>query len=391
MRILHIIRSVDPAGGGPIEGITQLAARAREAGHQVEIASLDQPGSGVGEATQIKVYKLGTSPNKYGFSRQLIPWIKKNAPCFDIVIVNGIWQYHSFSVWRALRLSSVPYVVFTHGMLDPWFKSRYPIKHLKKWLYWPWAEYRVLRDAAAVFFTCEEEKILARRSFWLYRANEIVVDYGTASPPNKEDEQRLAVAHAFPALQGKRVALFLGRIHPKKACDVIIHAFANELASDPDWHLVMAGPDQTNWRPKLESLAQKLGVANRITWAGSVADQIKWGLMRSAEVFVLPSHQENFGIAVAEAIACGVPVLISDKVNIWREVERKEAGFVASDTVEGLSRSLNRWASLSSDQKLSMKQNARACFERYFEIRMASANILANLGNIASKYCQDQR
>ena len=329
------------------------------------------------------MHKLGPSFSKYGFARLLVPWVKRNAPRFDIIVVNGIWQYHSFAIWGALRRSRTPYVVFTHGMLDPWFKRRYPLKHLKKWLYWPWAEYRVLRDAAAVFFTCTEEMILARQSFWLYRANEIVVDYGTAGPPDNEHEQRSAVTSAFPCLQGKRVALFLGRIHPKKACDLVIEAFARELASDPDWHLVMAGPDQTNWRAGLESAARKLGVIDRITWAGVVSGPTKWGLIRAAEVFLLPSHQENFGIAVAEALACGVPVLISDKVNIWREVEQDGAGFVADDTGAGLSSIVRRWTALTPDQQSAMRQNARACFEQHFEIQKASRNLISQLSSIA--------
>jgi len=89
--------------------------------------------------------------------------------------LNGVWQFHSFAAWRTLRRSDTPYVLYTHGMLDPWFKKQYPFKHLKKWMYWPWAEYRVLRDAQAVLFTSEEERMLARSSFWLYRCNEVVV------------------------------------------------------------------------------------------------------------------------------------------------------------------------------------------------------------------------
>ncbi len=386
MRILHVIRSVDPAGGGPIEGVTQLAVRAREEGHHVEIASLDPPESRFGGTTRTPVHRLGPGFGKYGYNGLLVRWVKQNAPYFDIVVVNGIWQYHSFAVWRVLRRSNIPYVVFTHGMLDPWFKRRYPLKHLKKWLYWPWGEYRVLRDAAAVIFTSADERILARQSFWLYRAHEVVVDYGTIRPPDDHSEQELAMRVAFPALLGKRIALFLGRIHMKKACDLVIAAFARELAVDPSWHLVMAGPDHTNWRPELEDLARKKGVADRITWTGAVTGPLKWGLLRAAEVFVLPSHQENFGIAVAEAIGCGVPVLISNKVNIWREIEGEGGGLVAADTIEGLSEIVRQWVSLTDDQRLTMSDNARRCFERHFDLRHASSNFLGQLSAISSAY-----
>src|SRR5262249_6303466 len=132
-----------------------------------------------------------------------------HAAAFDAVVVNGLWQYHGFGTRLALRRLDMPYHVFTHGMLDPWFKRAYPLKHLKKWLYWPWAEYRVLRDAAGVLFTSEEERLLARQSFWLYHAKEHVVAYGTSAPPQNGDALREAFLATHPQLRGKRIVLFL--------------------------------------------------------------------------------------------------------------------------------------------------------------------------------------
>ena len=152
MNILHIIGSVNPAGGGPIEGINQLGTSMESAGHRVEIASLDAPDAAFLKQSPLPVYPLGPTTLGYGFSTRFIPWLRANHRRFDAVIVNGIWQFHSFGAWRTLRNSSTPYVLFTHGMLDPWFKRQYPLKHLKKWMYWPWADYRVLRDAQAVLF-----------------------------------------------------------------------------------------------------------------------------------------------------------------------------------------------------------------------------------------------
>ncbi|HMG05900.1 MAG TPA: hypothetical protein VK581_10585, partial [Chthoniobacterales bacterium] len=111
---------------------------------------------------------------------------------------------------------------FPHGMLDPWFKRTYPRKHMKKLLYWPWAEYRVLRDAAAVLFTSEEERRLARESFSLYHCKEIVVNYGTAAPEVDLESAREDFLEAFPKLRGQRFFLFLGRLHEKKGCDLLI-------------------------------------------------------------------------------------------------------------------------------------------------------------------------
>jgi glycosyltransferase involved in cell wall biosynthesis len=385
MRILHSISSVNPAGGGPIETLKQLGRVAVLKGHTVEVVSLDDPAAPYLREFPVPVYPLGPGTSWYRFSRRLVPWLRENARRYDIIVVNGIWQYNSFGVWRALRKSSPPYVIFTHGMLDPWFKRAYPMKHLKKWLYWPWGEYRVLRDAAAVLFTCEEERRLARQSFWLYSANEKVVNYGTAMPLGDSAEQRREFFDRFPDLRDKRIVLVMGRIHPKKGCDIALQAFAAVLADEPGWHLVMAGPDQTGWKSSLEALAAKLGIASRITWTGQVGGNLKWGVVRSADVLFLPSHQENFGIVVAEAMSCGVPVLISDKVNIWREVLQDGGGFVQPDSLAGASELLSSWLNLSENGKRCMREFAQRSFEKRFEIKQASQTLLSVLDEFVSE------
>jgi glycosyltransferase involved in cell wall biosynthesis len=379
VKILHIISSVNPAGGGPIEGIKQLGVTMSAEGHPVEVASLDAPDAPFLAQSPLPVHPLGPATLKYGFSPRFVPWLRANAGRYDAVIVNGIWQYHSFGTWRVLRNSNTPYVLFTHGMLDPWFKRQYPLKHFKKWMYWPWAEYRVLRDARAVLFTCEEERRLARRYFCLYRCNEVVVSYGTAKPKgDPETELREFFAH-YPELRSKRLALFFGRIHPKKGCDLLIEAFAKVLQQHPDWHLVIAGPDQMGWREQLNYRAAQLGLAPRVTWTGMLAGAMKWGALRAAEIFVLPSHQENFGIAVAEALAAGVPALVSNKVNIWREIESDHAGMVSDDTLEGTCGLLRSYAEMPAQEKQAMRQAAVKSFERRFEIKKAARSLHAVL------------
>ena len=159
---------------------------------------------------------------------------------------------------------------------------------------------------------------------------------GTGEPPRNIDEQRQAFAAKFPELAGKRVILFLGRLHEKKGCDLLLRAFLDLLQSKPReiWqglHLMMAGP--TSHPAYLESLKQIAAQCEKlspgsVSFPGMISGDLKWGTLREAEVFVLPSHQENFGIAVVEALGCGTPVLISRPVNIWREIESSGAGLV---------------------------------------------------------------
>ena len=377
-RVLRVISSVNPNGGGPIEGAKQLYAPMQALGVDLEVACCDAPDAPwLASCGLPVVHALGPARFGYAYAPRLLPWLRDNAPRFDAVIVNGIWQYHSLAVRQALAGTRVPYFVFTHGMLDPWFKRNYPLKHLKKWLYWPWGDYRVLRDARAVIFTCEEERLLARQSFWLYRANEAVTSYGTSSPPSNGDElaQRFVAAHL--ELQGKRIVLFLSRIHEKKGCDLLIDAFAKISKTNPDLHLVMAGPDQTGWASQLQTQATRLGIADRITWPGMLQGDDKWGAYFAADVFCLPSHQENFGIVVAEALACGKPVLISNKVNIWREIETHEAGIVRDDTLEGTEQMLQRWLELSDSENQQMALRARNIFTERFEIGRAAEDLIS--------------
>lgn len=384
MRILQTISSVNPSGGGTIEAIKQLGQVLVHQGHIVEVVCLDEPEAPWIREFPLKIYALGPGITGYFYSKHFVPWLSQNAGNYDVIIVNGIWQYSSFGVWLALhslrkRGLRIPYFVFTHGMLDPWFKRTYPLKHLKKWLYWPWAEYRVLRDAQAVLFTCESERILARESFWLYKCNEIVVNFGTAAPNGDSAVQLQTFLTQFPELHNKRLLLFLSRIHVKKGCDLLIEAFAKVASSNDSLHLVMAGPDQTSWQAELQQQAKKLGIAQKITWTGMLSGDIKWGALYASKVLVLPSHQENFGIVVAEAMACGVPVLISNKVNIWREIATDGAGLVANDDLDGTTQLLQKWLAMSPEDQQTMQQKSQKCFTERFEIHKAASSLINTL------------
>jgi glycosyltransferase involved in cell wall biosynthesis len=151
----------------------------------------------------------------------------------------------------------------------------------------------------------------------------------------------------------------MSRIHQKKGVDLLIDAFSKVAQRDPKLHLVIAGPDHHGLQADLERLSFKCGIGERITWTGMVTGDVKWGAYRAAEVFVLPSHSENFGIVVAEALACGLPVLISDKVNIWREIEADGAGLVAEDTLIGTVSLLETWLDLTPEVGEQMGRRAR--------------------------------
>jgi glycosyltransferase involved in cell wall biosynthesis len=383
MKILQVIHSLDPQAGGTTEALKQLSLELVRQGVGVDVLSLDPPGAPWLRDFPLPVTALGTGPKKrggYGFTPRALPWLLEHGRDYDFIVVNGLWQYGGFAVWRATRRLGVPYAVFPHGMLDPWFKRFYPLKHLKKWCYWPWGEYRVLRDAAAVLFTSEEERLDARQSFWLYRCREEVSGFGIESPPEIGPELFL---RNFPALVGRRLLLFLGRLHEKKGCDLLLRAFREVTsAMEKPPHLIMAGPSDHAYAAAMRDLAAQLGLDDRhITWTGMITGDLKWSAFRAADFFVLPSHQENFGVSAVEALACRCPVLLSNKVNIAREVAEDGAGLVETDDLPGTRRLLERWLDLDVAGRARYRDAARPCFEGRFRIAQMATRLIALLEN----------
>lgn len=376
MKLLRLTRSLHPSGGGIAEGVRQITPHLQTLGVTTTLVSLDPPESPWLAEQGCPTIGLGPVHTGYGYRRGLPARIRTLAEQHDAVIIEGIWQYHAYATWRALRGSEIPYFVYTHGMLDPWFKRTYPLKHLKKWGYWPWADYRVLRDARAVLFTTEQERLLARQSFWLYQAHEVVVGYGTSTPPPDSELQRQAFLSRFPQLRGQRILLFLSRIHPKKGVDLLLEAFSAVASSDPRLQLVIAGPDQVGWQSVLQQRAAALGIAERITWPGMLRDELKWGAFRCAELFCLPSHQENFGVVVAEALACALPVAIAEPVNISAEVVGAGAGLVHADTVAGTTAALRQWLVLPADAQQQMAERGQQLFRDRFDFAAVARQLL---------------
>jgi glycosyltransferase involved in cell wall biosynthesis len=374
LKILQLVHTLDPSVGGVAASVLALSRGLARRGHKLDIVVLDDSASPWLADIALPIHALGAGLTSYRYSSKLLPWLKKQGGDYDRVIVNGIWQYLSFAAWRRYAGSSIPYYVFPHGMLDPWFKEAFPLKHLRKWLYWPWAEYRVLHDAAAAIFTSEEERSQARKSFWLYRCREKVSPLGVEALPISSNAKSDFISR-YPQLQNTRIFLFLGRLHPKKGCDMLLEAFA-QMRSNDSISLILAGPDQVGWESDLRRQVTRLNLTNRIVFTGMLEGPMKQGAFANAEAFVLPSHQENFGISVVEALAASVPVLISNRVNIWREIEADRAGYVESDDLAGTTRLLQRWIGTAPAEREVVRQNARRFFERRFGIDRAVDSLL---------------
>ena len=372
-RLLHVVDSFSPAAGGTTEAIRKLA---QSGAGGVELVCMDDPGEAYVQGQSFPVHALGPAKGSYRYSARLQPWLKQNLARFDGVVIHGLWQWHSYGSYGVVR-GRVPYLVFPHGMLDPYFKRAFPLKHWKKQLYWLAREYRVLRDAKAVCFTTTIERNSAVETFWPQQWRAVVASLGISEPEGDRVAQREMFLGRYPQLRSRRFFLFLSRIHRKKGCDLLLGALARLAREHPDLDLVMAGPDEEGLQPQLEAQAKELGIDRRVHWTGMLGGDLKWGAFFAAEAFVLASHQENFGIAVVEAMACEVPVLISDKVNIWPEIVQDEAGIVNADTVDGTYRSMTALLAMNAEERRRMRSNGLACFRTRYEMTRATQSLNA--------------
>jgi glycosyltransferase involved in cell wall biosynthesis len=330
LRLLNVAASIAPEAGGASEVILRMSRALTGLGHEVETLTVDDPKSAWASSLPISVQLKGPPHGRLQYSYEFHSWLNENAARFDAILTHGLWLYNSRAVRRAARAADRPYFVFPHGMLDPWLKRRYWGRHIGRRAYWWLTEEAVLRDATAVIFAGEEERDLARKSFRPYRCVERVVPLGADEPPKNEEEQRRRFSEKFPELAGKRLLLFLGRLHEKKGC-------------------------------------------------GMLTGDLKWGALHAAEAFVRPSHQESFGVAVIEALACGTPVLLSHAVNAARAIETSGSGLVEADTLAGCSRLLERWLALPQAERRAMAENATECYRQKFEIAQAARRLVETL------------
>jgi glycosyltransferase involved in cell wall biosynthesis len=331
LRILHVVPTYYPAVryGGPIRSVHGLAAALVRRGHDVHVFTtsvdgdadldvpLDQP---VDMDGVIIHYFRVPALRRLFWAPTLGSRLREAIATFDIVHLHSVFLFPTRAAARAAVRAGVPYVVSPHGML-----IRDVIQRRSRWAKTAWirmVERTTLARAAAVHVTAELERAELR-------ALDLQLPQIVAHVPNGIDIPAQTVPLSKAAVVGlpQRYALFLSRINWKKGLDRLIEAWQWV----PELPLVIAGNDDEGYRPKLEALAQSLGVADRVLFVGPVSDEHKWAMYEQAQLFLLPSYSENFGIVVAEAMAMGCPVVVTPEVGIAQLVESAAAGVVASN------------------------------------------------------------
>ena len=238
MKILHIISGVNPKNGGPIQGIRNYQNDLVSLGIERHIATFEEPKEIElwGFPHSLQFHAFGKPKTSWQYNASLIPFLKKEAPNFDIIILNGLWSYHSYGAIKAFlwlkKIGSnkkIPKLfVMPHGMLDPWFqkdKSR-RWKALRNYFYWHLIEKKVINNADGLLFTCEEEMLLARTTFSGYRPKkECNIGYGIEAPPPLTEGMKIDFQNTHSLETKEPYILFLSRIHPKKGLDLLDRHF----------------------------------------------------------------------------------------------------------------------------------------------------------------------
>lgn len=392
MNVLRVIDSMNPNTGGPCQGVRNSIPAMQSLGIISEVVCLDDPDADFFKQTSdnFTIHALGPVTNPWHYSQKLMLWLLENLPRFDVVIVHGLWLYPSYAVYKATQRlkdshkNNLPaWFLMPHGMLDPYFQKAKGrrLKAIRNIIYWRLIESKVVNNANALLFTCAEEMRLASTSFSNYHPKKVYnAGYGIAAPPAYTKEMQDAFLKKSIGVNGKNYLLFLSRIQEKKGVDILVKAYEAILTEENKNDipcLVIAGPGLNDQYGK--NIAKYVDASailkSKVFFTGMLTGDSKWGAYYGCDAFVLPSHQENFGIAVVEALACGKPVLISDKINIWREIEGEDAGIICADSIGDFIKVLNSWFSLPKEEKIKMCEGATYTFKQKFEMRKSSLNL----------------
>ena len=379
LKILQIVPSISLVYGGPsqmVRGLSaalaqQPAARVSQvtvittnSNGDVDEAPLAVPLNQLVAEDGYEVIYFRCSPfRRYKFSTGLLTWLWQNAYRYDIAHIHALFSPVSTSAAMVCRQQKLPYIMRPLGTLDPADLAK---KKQVKQLYARLLERPNLAGAAAIHFTSELEAKVSER--FGVSTPEIVVPLGVALPDLPERAAAQAAIRAQFGIPAERpIVLFMSRIDPKKGFDLLLPALSELHRQQQPFHLLLCGANPQD-RAYESSIRQQIQVSDWADWAtlsGFVSGDLKAQILSAADLFVLPSYYENFGIAVAEAMAARLPVVISDQVHIWPEVQKYRAGWVVPTQVEALTAAL-REALQGSEARSQRGQNAQRCAEENY-------------------------
>jgi glycosyltransferase involved in cell wall biosynthesis/uncharacterized protein YbaR (Trm112 family)/SAM-dependent methyltransferase len=344
VNVLHVTGWLAPRYGGSTFVALQSAAVLAERGHEVEVITTNVDGDGTLEVQTGQTLDWGgvnatfhrlSSPRRFLTSWSMLEDLNRRVAQFDVVHIHSLYRFHTIAAATIARRRGVPYVIQPHGSLDPWHRAQ---RRRLKDVYHFMVEDQIIRRAAAVLCTSSlEERSIRDLGYrvptWVVP---VAIDAAELRAPAAVDHLLLRAA-VDPAA---RIVTFLGRISEKKGVELLVASFVRTASEFPAAHLIVAGPDDEGIAMRLSAVVAAAGLADRVSFIGTVGGPEKRALLQRSDVFVLPSADESFGIAVAEAMAVGCPVVVSPHVAIADLIQSAGAGLVANRDAAEISRAI---------------------------------------------------
>ena len=345
MKILHIVENISPRYGGMAQACKDICRSLALAGEEATIYAVDRdvPEGRLDVPVDVPVIQDGYTVwyfpvqfSPYVVSIHMARALRRHAKEFDLIHIHGVYRFPQAIAAYYARRNGIPYIVSPHGSLDPFMLYR-RTRQLRRLGYQHLVVQRLLNNASAVQYTSEEEMILAQPL--KLKAPTVIIPNGLESS-KYENFTTYGKFREKYALDDKRIILHLGRLNFVKGLDILVRAFSQVVSAREDAYLVLAGPDNEGDAEQVKGWLAQEGVEDKAIFAGILQGVDKLAALKDADIFALPSYSESFGIVVIEAMACGLPVVISDKVKIWREVERERAGLVTRCDADEVARAI---------------------------------------------------
>ena len=386
MKILHVVVNLKPSHGGPPRAVMGMCKALANHGHDVSIFTTDISDNGRvdfpngkpinTDGYKIYYYSYGII-RKYPISFSLAIALKENIRQFDIVHIHGLYAFHTIITAYYCRKFNTPYIIRPQGSLDPYLRNK---SKTRKFLFHKLFLDYAINQANAVHYTAIDEKIKAHDALG-YRTNTFILGLGI----DLDEFNQLPVKNYFRRKYqlplNQPIILFLGRINFKKGFDLLAKAFGKVLSAYPQAKLFIAGPEDPGFGDVVRNWLIENNAMENTVFTGMLLGKEKLAAYVDADIFVLPSYAENFGITLAEAMACRLPIITTNQVNIWQEIHEAKAGDVISCNPDELSHSILKLLS-NPDLRYKYAENGRKLVEEKFNWELVGEKLSNQYENL---------
>lgn len=376
LSVCNVITSVNQDIGGPAVSVPKLAEMLAQEGVGSHLLTLDYSHRGPQVKIDPKV-TLHSYPTSLlyarfgGFSFQAAQQLDFLASHqLDILHSHSLWLFLNFYARRTALNNNLPLIISPRGALEPWSLLQ---NGLKKRLVWALCEYKNL-ESASLFHATSEQEAQSIRSLGFNQPIAIIPN-GVSNELLVSTSSRKELEVQFPKCKDKRWLLFLSRLHPKKGLDTLITVWKELAKYHPEWHLIIAGPDRSGYKSTLEELAADIGVLESLTFTGLLTGALKVSALYNSDVFVLPTHSENFGIAIAESLGCGTPVITTNNAP-WEDLITTSSGWWIDDHKSSLLEALVEAMDLSEGELSAMGKRGRELILQKYSWQAISKNMM---------------